>query len=731
MKRPTQPDSDRPLDAESADLFGFVGIAKRLAPAILRTFETDGMVIGLEGPWGSGKTTLLNFLRHELDKSKPGNIHVITIAPWLSGDRSNLVSSLLGPIAEILDQVGKANENSWVRLKRKGSDLGNLVRSYGAKTGRTLAPVARIAEYFVPGAKIAGETLEFGSRFLEQTERNPTTAETKADISKRLAELDIGFVVILDDLDRLEPEQAVEVVRLVRSVADFPKITYIMCYDREALSHALKSGLKIADGDQFLQKIIQLTFKIPLPEPFDLRGQFLNDALAIFEEVTGSPATGDLLSDLKSAVDREGGALRTPREVKLALNSLRFLYPSIKDDVHFPDVCRLHLIKITNPALYRWMEEYLSARSVLVTGDAAISRHDKTEMGKRLKELLPSDDLASTKSIWRFHNIIPGLSSDDNPEKCVFSRSGEREVQEMIALRRLGSPIHYRYYFALTFPKTVMPEADFKDLLALSISDPAALTAKLVVLFQTKRSSGKSWFEHVLNRLDDNTIKGLDASKLSGLIEAISNGMDAILAEDDNVRPLSLSVTDVAERVVRDCLKQLKKIDVAAFNSSAIKLASDCPSLNWLIGHFFRDELFMHGFVGDRENPDASAFDRKVLSDLLNTLKAQATAEAEDGDISEMPDLASYLYGWRDLSGIEEPKQWVKKYTETDEGFLLLLDKLRSWAMSDRVYYPLHQSAVSVFLDWDQTAQRLEALADTEHGDKVKELKLAIAQGKH
>jgi hypothetical protein len=49
MKRPTQPDSDRPLNAEAADLFGFVGIAKRLAPAILKTFETDGMVVGLTG----------------------------------------------------------------------------------------------------------------------------------------------------------------------------------------------------------------------------------------------------------------------------------------------------------------------------------------------------------------------------------------------------------------------------------------------------------------------------------------------------------------------------------------------------------------------------------------------------------------------------------------------------------------------------------------------------------
>ncbi|MCF6121597.1 NTPase KAP [Mesorhizobium sp. M7A.F.Ca.CA.001.07.2.1] len=733
MKPPTQPDSDRPLNAEAADLFGFVGIARRLAPAILKTFETDGMVVGLEGPWGSGKTTLLNFLRHELDKSKPEHIHVINIAPWLSGDRSNLVSSLLIPIADILDQIENAHakQSRWKQLKKKGTDLGNLVRSYGAKTGRTLAPAARLAEYFIPGAKIAGDSLDLASEYLEQSERQQTTAEIKANISKRISELKIGFVVILDDLDRLEPEQAVEVVRLVRSVADFPKITYLMCYDRAALSHALMTGLKISDGDQFLQKIIQLTFTIPLPEPFDLREQFLTEALAIFEEVTGSPATSELLSDLKVGVDREGGALRTPREVKLALNSLRFLYPSIKDDVYFPDVCRLHLIKTTNPALYRWIEEYLSLRSVLVTGDGTISSHDKKEIGKRLQELLPSDDAMSTQSIWSLRRFIPGIIKNDSPEQCVFSSSSVGEVKNMIALRRLGSPIHYRYYFALTYPKTIMPDDEFNALLALATSHTSALTEKLVALARKRRSSGRSWFEHLLDRLDDDMIRSLGASRLSGLIEAISNGMDVILAEDNSPRPLSLSVSDIAERVVRGCLKQLKTLDHDAFTSAATKLASDCPSLNWLIGHFIRDELFMHGLVGERANPDGSAFDREKLTDLLNSLKTRATAQVNDGDLSKMPDLAAYLFGWRDLSGLEEPKAWVTKFTEPDEGFLFLLDKLRSWAVSDRVYYPLQQSAVSVFLDWDETTKRLETLADTEHREKVEELKVAIEQGKH
>ncbi|WP_205422811.1 P-loop NTPase fold protein [Seongchinamella sediminis] len=50
-------DSGRALEDESKDQFGLAGIAKRLAPSIVKASKGDGMVIGLEGRWGSGKAS--------------------------------------------------------------------------------------------------------------------------------------------------------------------------------------------------------------------------------------------------------------------------------------------------------------------------------------------------------------------------------------------------------------------------------------------------------------------------------------------------------------------------------------------------------------------------------------------------------------------------------------------------------------------------------------------------
>ncbi|MBZ9671639.1 P-loop NTPase fold protein [Mesorhizobium sp. ES1-3] len=736
MKQSTQPDSDRPLDSEEADLFGFVGIARRLAPAVLKALEGDGMVIGLEGPWGSGKTTLLNFLRTELKRTKPENVHVISIAPWLSGDMSNLVGSLIEPMADILDNAELGQVVGWKRqvakIRKKSTGLGDQLRGYGAKTGRTLAPAARFAEYFAPGAKVAADALELGSQYLEQSQRHPTTAETKAAISSKLSSLDVGFVVILDDLDRLEPPQALEVVRLIRSVADFPKIAYLMCYDREVLSQAIKIGLKIEDGDLFLQKIVQLTFSIPLPEPFDLRTNFLTKALEIFKEVTGAAPSGELLDDLKRAIDREGSALSTPREVKLALNGVRFVYPTVAADVYFPDMCRLHLIKTTNPPLYRWLEEYLSVRSVLATGDASIGKDERKRLGEKLAALLPSDESDSLRSIWSFRRFVPGVIKSDQPDQRVFSTTSLREMEEIVAFRRLGSPIHYRYYFALTPPKTVMPDKRFEELLELARTNPDALAEILAALSEEKRTSGKSWFEHVLNRLDTAKINSLDGKTLSGLILSICESMDTVLRTDNRPRPFSISVESLAKGVVEDCLRRLRRLDADIFQSISHRLASECTSMNWLVGTFFRGEIWHHGIVGDqKKNPETWVFNEKELGGLLDVLRKRASARAQKDKIPDMPDVASYLFGWRDLSGLPQVQAWITAYSKPDEGFLFLLDKLRSWAVSDKVYYPLQKSSVAVFLNWEATLKRLDDLKQTAQAEMATELLKAIEQGKH
>ena len=60
----------------------------------------------------------------------------------------------------------------------------------------------------------------------------PPLSELKDKLAKSLRELNHRFVVTIDDVDRLEPAEVIEILRLVRSVVDLPNIIYLLCYDQ-------------------------------------------------------------------------------------------------------------------------------------------------------------------------------------------------------------------------------------------------------------------------------------------------------------------------------------------------------------------------------------------------------------------------------------------------------------------------------------------------------------------
>lgn len=728
-------ESDRAVDAASGDEFGFIEIAKKLAHSLADAAESDGMVIGIEGPWGSGKTSLLNFLCLELPKLDRANVHVITLAPWLTGDTVSLVESLTNAIADILDAADSPDKDGWwTRGKKKTGEYGEILRNYGARTGRVLAPIAKVAGVFYPPASVLGEGLSVGSEYLEKLKRDPTDAEVKRFISAKLSAQSQRFLVLIDDLDRLEPHQAVEVIRMVRSVADFPKMAYVMCYDRAVLAHALERGLQVKDGDLYLQKVVQLTFNIPLPEPFDLRLSLREKAMAVYREVNGAYPQNEEAEDLRSAIDREGGDLRTPREIKLVLNAIKFAYRNMAEDLYFPDLCRISLIKILNPPLYRWLENYLSLRSVIFTGDAHVDEDETNEIGTALGVLMPSDSVSSTRSIWNLSTYIPGLQRDEDPKERVFQKVSEKETAEYIERKRLGSPLHYRYYFAMSGPRTVLADDKFKELLTLAGSDPAALAEKLRYYLDAPRPLGQSWFDHILDRMRPPLLSGLNTAQLSGLALSIAEVMDDFLAKGLEIPFGRRSAADMAVNVLGKSIERLRQKDQNKATEVLDAVFGKGRALNWLVGKFFREELFDHGAVGDRPQPaNTWNLSEAELEKYREVLKARLSQSAEAHTLEQLPDLSSLLYGWRDLAGVEVPRAWVQTLVPNDDTFLKLLLDMRGWTMSDKIYRPLRKGSVEPFLGWDSVETRLAQIKAENHlppkSQDIVEIETAIKLG--
>lgn len=715
-------DEDRPLDTAASDEYGFAPIAEKLSGSIATLADSDGIVFGIEGPWGSGKTSFLNLLRASLESST--DLNVLTISPWLIGDARSLVTALADAVAPILEAAEKDKNSSpqgWTfARKRKVFTTAELVRGYAARTGRGLAPFAKLAGLFVPGASFTGDVLERGAEALDGLGRKQSDEDLKAEIIKRIVDSKLRFVVLIDDLDRLEPSQVVEVMRLIRSVADFPRFAYVLCYDREVLAQALETGLSVKDGDLYMQKIVQLTFALPLPEPFDLRIALRRKCVALFRKVRRRDPSDEEAQEIAAAIDREGSGLRTPRDVKLVLNSLNFIYPSIAEEIYFPDLCRVHLLKALQPKLHQWLEQYLGVRSAVVSGDASVSKSERARMGEKLAQLLPDDDSTSTHSIWSLRRFVPGVRTAEEPDARVFQETTSREVSDQIVGQKLGSPLHYRFYFALSAPKAMITPARMEHIRVMAGTSLDDLRAILVEYIEGDRSLSQSWFEHLVGRLDQAELARYSFDQLAGLVLGFAMTHDIAQARLERRQPFTFTLTDKVEALVDAAVRRLRALDEASTPAVLERLYRE-GSLSWLVGHFHRGNLFHHGIVGERPMPQEHW---TLTADELTQLGAilgSRVKERAPGLLS-LPDFGSFIWGWRDVAGIDTVKEWINAHASDDKSFLLLLMHLRSWAVSDRVYYPLRKDAVEQFFDYAAVIARLGEI----HGRGDKEQMAAV-----
>ena len=230
---------DTPKKTLADDEYGLATMVVAIADTLSKRIALNGYVIGVEERWGSGKSTFVNFVAERLERSYPSHC-VIRFEPWLIGDKSALISTFFGQLAREIKKIKKNTRPFWridIWLFGGATRIVRDLLTYGRYVGALSAPVGAFAGVDPSGATAmaaAGlKTLGFLSSWRTTP---PTLHELKIRLSNEIAtleyeELPIRFTVIIDDMDRLEPNESLEILRLVRSVGDFPSISYVRCFD--------------------------------------------------------------------------------------------------------------------------------------------------------------------------------------------------------------------------------------------------------------------------------------------------------------------------------------------------------------------------------------------------------------------------------------------------------------------------------------------------------------------
>ena len=143
-----------------------------------------------------------------------------SLSPGLSAIETRFSPPSL-QLAVGVEKLEQGARSSSLRNANQRRALADQVRRYGAS-----AEVIGSILSAIPAVGTFGKVLK-GLGSASKTLKGPPLSTLKQELDEALAGLNHRIVVLIDDVDRLEPREAIELLRLVRSVADFRNVVYL------------------------------------------------------------------------------------------------------------------------------------------------------------------------------------------------------------------------------------------------------------------------------------------------------------------------------------------------------------------------------------------------------------------------------------------------------------------------------------------------------------------------
>ena len=212
----------------------------------------------LFGTWGSGKSTLMRYIRSELDKGKL--YKTVYFTGWEHEKDNNLALSLVDAIIEDLDETAVVKE-----FVTMASDfLINLSKGITIK---------------IPGFEFSPKDSLEGDEKSDQKKKNDLSHYKKikafqdkySELEGSVLKKDEKLIVFIDDLDRCEPENVLNLLSAIKLFFSLGKRTiFFFGVDKEAVSNAVETKYKnVIKADEYLEKVFDISFEMPRNPPIE------------------------------------------------------------------------------------------------------------------------------------------------------------------------------------------------------------------------------------------------------------------------------------------------------------------------------------------------------------------------------------------------------------------------------------------------------------------------------
>lgn len=399
---------DRAIYVPEDDELRRANLVKIMADSILsRCSSSHGPVtFGVLGAWGEGKTSFMRMVQTSLEES----VETVWFDPWDVSDEGRIVLDFFSLLASrVYDE-----------------SVGMAIKSYGR---------AFLAQGDMRlRSPVLSDSIERLARCIPVHPQD--FAAVKKEISNRLKELGKHFVVFIDDIDRLVENEVLAVFRLVRQIADFDNVFYVMGFDPEIVSAILSNQIdqKKESGRTYLNKIIQVPIILPPVNESILQrllSKYLSE-LAIENKLKVSDEDIELISR------RIIPTLKTKRDLIRYCNQLGFVLPAVRSETEFSDLCLSEFIKYLNEQ--GWLEIYKNKNTLLGRGSGL----DSSKKDSLFEDCIHA---ISLHFVSQQQAVIKGILRDMFPP--MFSQPTES--------RSINNAVYFAQYFIGGVPEDIIP----------------------------------------------------------------------------------------------------------------------------------------------------------------------------------------------------------------------------------------------------------------------------------
>lgn len=399
--------------------------------------------VGISSEWGSGKTFFMEMIENEMKD----NFFIIKFNPWNSNDATHIIRDYFNLLKDTLSLYN--------------SKLANPLSKYM----KVLSNI-NFKDTFFESAK---------NIFLNNSSDNNINT-LKSNVENCILQLNKPVAIFIDDLDRLKDDELFEVLKLIRTTAQFKNMVYIVAFDRGYTANMLESK-NINDGYKYIEKIFNVEITLPYYERNILEEYMLQEFKLLLDESCYEQVSKVVISKINGKY-KVSAFFKNFREIKRFINQfiLNFntIYNSIGiNDIIVSELFKLELIHFFDDDFYQLLKN--NPKDFLYINNEGLT--SEIYLGKK-------DSFLS----YNYENFVNDYRNRFNkkPIEKVFYLLYDlfsHRSYKFFNNNSITFSYNYYKYFSLRIMRNQITDREFKDF--ISSSEPEKILKK----FQSKDDS--------------------------------------------------------------------------------------------------------------------------------------------------------------------------------------------------------------------------------------------------